>query len=57
VALLFTKVHSRILHPGRSQLFDGCPKAPSRPIAKTIDKLDQALEDLLAQAKLAPCET
>ena len=57
VALLFTKVHSRILRPGLSQLFDGCPKAPSRPIATAIDKLDQALEDLLAQAKLAPCET
>jgi predicted MarR family transcription regulator len=25
VALFFTKVHSRILRPGLSQVFDGCP--------------------------------
>ena len=30
VALFFTKVHSRILCPGLSQLFDGGPKAPRR---------------------------
>lgn len=57
VALFFTKVHSRILRPGLSQLFDGCPKAPNRAIATAIAKLDQALEALFDQAKLAPCKT
>ena len=36
VALFFTKVHSRILRPGLSQLFDGCPKASNRPIATAM---------------------
>ncbi|MFB1490625.1 MAG: hypothetical protein AADX96_12615, partial [Thiocapsa sp. C3-sup] len=54
VALFFTKVHSRILRPGLSQLFDGCPKAPNRPIATAMGRLQQALDDLLGQAKLAP---
>ena len=56
VALLFTKVHSRILRPGLSQLFNGCPKAPNRPIATAMAKLDQALGALFNDAKLAPCE-
>ncbi|MBP6735225.1 MAG: hypothetical protein KAX51_12225 [Chromatiaceae bacterium] len=54
MALFFTKVHSRILRPGLSQLFDGCPKAPNRPIATAMDRLQQALADLFEQAKLAP---
>jgi hypothetical protein len=56
VALFFTKVHSRILRPGLSQLFDGCPKAPNRPIATAIGRLQQVLADLFAQAKLAPVQ-
>jgi len=54
VALFFTKVHSRILRPGLSQLFDGCPKAPNRPIATAMGRLQQAFADLFEQAKLAP---
>ncbi len=54
VALFFTKVHSRILRPGLSQVFDGCPKAPNRPIATAMGRLQHALEDLFEQAKLAP---
>jgi hypothetical protein len=54
VALFFTKVHSRILRPGLSQLFDGCPKAPNRPIATAMNRLQQAFADLFEQAKLAP---
>jgi hypothetical protein len=57
VALLFTKVHSRILRPGLSQLFDGCPKAPNRPIATAMGRLQQAFADLFDQAKLAPAQT
>ena len=54
VALFFTKVHSRILRPGLSQMFDGCPKAPNRPIATAMSRLQQAFADLFEQAKLAP---
>lgn len=53
VALFFTKLDTRILRPGLSQLFNGCPKAANRPIAKAIQALDQAFEGLCAQAKLA----
>ena len=56
VALFFTKVHSRILRPGLSQLFDGCPKAPNRPIATAMVKLDQAFAALFNEAKLAAGE-
>ena len=54
VALLFTKLQNRILRPGLSQLFDGCPKAPNRPVANAIKQLDRALEKLILEAKLAP---
>jgi Mn-dependent DtxR family transcriptional regulator len=54
VALFFTKVHSRILRPGLSQLFDGCLKAPNRTIATAMGRLHHALEDQFEQAKLAP---
>jgi hypothetical protein len=57
VALFFTKVHSRILRPGLSQLFDACPKAPSRPIATAMRRLHQAFEALFDQATLHPCKT
>ena len=56
VALFFTKVHSRILRPGLSQLFHGCPKAPNRPIAAAMNRLQQAFADLFDQAKLAPAQ-
>ena len=56
VALFFTKVHSRILRPGLSQLFDGCPKAPNRPIATAMRRLHEALGALFDQAKLEPCK-
>jgi len=56
VALFLTKVHSRILRPGLSHLFDGCPKAPNRPIATAMHKLDQALNVLFNEAKLTACE-
>ena len=57
VALFFTKAHSRILRPGLSQRFDGCPKAPNRPIATAMKRLHQTLADLFDQAKLAPAQT
>ncbi len=56
VAMLFVKLNNRLLRPGLSQLFDGCPQAPDRPMAKAIKELDRALEQLLAQAKITPLQ-
>lgn len=53
VALFFSKLNARVLRPGLSQLFDGCPQAPNRPLANAIKALDQAFEELLTEAKLA----
>ena len=51
--LFFTKVNARIIRPGLSQLFDGCPKAPNRPLATAIKQFDRSCEQLFAEAKLA----
>jgi hypothetical protein len=56
VALFFSKLHSRLLRPGLSQLFDGCPEAPNRPLAAAMRHLDRAFAGLVAQAKLAPSQ-
>ena len=53
VCLFFTKVNARIIRPGLSQLFDGCPKAPSRLLATAMRQLDRSCEQLFAEAKLA----
>jgi hypothetical protein len=53
VCLFFTKVNARVIRPGLSQLFDGCPKAPNRPLAVAIRQLDRTCERLFAEAKLA----
>lgn len=53
VSLFFTKVNARVIRPGLSQLFDGCPKAPNRPIASAMRQLEQACEQLFVEAKLA----
>jgi len=53
VCLFFTKVNARIIRPGLSQLLDGCPKAPNRPLAVAIKQLDRSCEQLFAEAKLA----
>ncbi len=53
VALFFTKLNARVIRPGLSQLFDGCPKAPKRRPAKAIQGLDRAFDQLIAEAKLA----
>ena len=53
VALFYTKLNARILRPGFSQLFDGCPNAPDRPLADAAKRLDTAFDKLIAQAKLA----
>lgn len=53
VCLFFTKVNARVIRPGLSQLFDGCPKAPNRPLAAAIKPFDHSCEQLFAEAKLA----
>ena len=53
VALFYTKVNARVLRPGLSQLFDGCPKAPNRPLARAAKQLDAAFDTLINEAKLA----
>jgi hypothetical protein len=53
VSLFFTKVNARIIRPGLSQLLDGCPQAPNRPLATAMRQLDRACEQLFAEAKLA----
>jgi hypothetical protein len=53
ICLFFTKVHDRIIRPGFSELADGCPKAPNRPIAAAMRQLDRSMEQLIDEAKLA----
>ena len=53
ICLFLTKVHVRIIRPGFSQLMDGCPKAPNRPVAHAMRQLDRAMERFIDQAKLA----
>ena len=53
VCLFFTKVNARIIRPGLSQLFDGCPKAPNRPLATAIKQFERSCEQFFAEAKLA----
>lgn len=53
ICLFMTKVHHRILRPGLSQIMDGCPKAPQRPVASAIKQLDQAIDRMISEAKLA----
>jgi hypothetical protein len=53
VALFFTKLNARVIRPGLSQLFDGCPKAPNRPLAAAAKRLDVAFDNFIAEAKLA----
>lgn len=53
ICLFLSKVHTRVIRPGFSQLMDGCPKATKRPIAKAMRQLDCALDQLIGEAKLA----
>ena len=53
ICLFLTKVHIRVIRPGFSQLADGCPRAANRPIANAIRQLDQSVDQLITEAKLA----
>jgi hypothetical protein len=53
ICLFLTKVHTRVIRPGFSQLMDGCPKTAKRPITNAMRRLDCALDQLIGEAKLA----
>jgi len=53
ICLFMTKVHHRIFRPGLSQVMDGCPNAPGRPVATAMKQLDGAIDQLVSEAKLA----
>jgi len=53
ISVFLTKLHARVIRPGFSQLADGCPKAPNRPIAAAMRHLDRAMDQLMLEAKLA----
>ena len=53
ICLFLTKVHIRVIRPGFSQLTDGCPRAANRPIANAMRQLDQTMDQLITEAKLA----
>lgn len=53
ICLFMTKVHQRILRPGLSQIMDGCPKSPRRPVASAMKQLDHAIDQMVSEAKIA----
>ncbi|MEA2081087.1 MAG: hypothetical protein U9P00_14790 [Pseudomonadota bacterium] len=53
ICLFLTKVHNRVIRHGFSQLNNGCPKAPNRPIASTTRQLDRAMDQLIVEVVLA----
>ena len=53
ICLFITKVHSHVIRPGFSQLADGRPKAPNRPIATAMRQLDRSLDQLINEAESA----
>lgn len=53
ICMFLTKVHVRVIRPGVSQLMDGCPQTPHRPIATAIRQLDRSIDQLISEAKLA----
>lgn len=52
MSLFFTKLNARVIRPGLSELFDGCPKAPNRPVSNAMQQLNDAFEELIVEAKL-----
>lgn len=50
--MLFVKLHNRLLRPRLFQLFNGCPKAPNRPLTDTFNQLDRSLEGFIKGVKI-----
>ena len=53
ICLFMTKVHHRVIRAGLSQLMNGCPNAPRRPVTAAFRQLDHAIDQLMVEAKLA----
>lgn len=54
IALFYTKVNSRILRGGLSQLFDGLDTQGERKLLLAMNKVETAIEEHIQCAKLAP---
>jgi hypothetical protein len=53
ICLFLTEVHVRVIRSVVSQLMDGCPKAPNRPVANAMRQLDRSTEQLITEAEFA----
>ena len=53
ICLFLTKVHNRVTRHGFSQLNNGCPKAPNRPIVSAMRQLDRAMDQLIVEVVLS----
>jgi len=53
IAFFYTKVHSRVLRGGLSQLFDGVDAKQQRRLIVAVNNMEAAIDDPIACAKLA----
>ena len=53
IGLLFTKVHTRLLRDGLSQLFDQADVEQARPLTLAINKVEKVIDEHIASTKLA----
>lgn len=53
IGLFFTKVHSRLLRGGLSQLFDPTDVSLSRPLAAAVNRVEKIIEGQIQCAKIA----
>jgi hypothetical protein len=53
VALFFTKTYARILRPGHARLDPVMPVDPTDTLASTFRRWEQALDQHIAEAKIA----
>ena len=53
LSLFFTKVHSRVLRGGLSQLFDQIDAGKNRPMVIALNKMEKAIDEHIQYAKIA----
>ena len=53
ISLFYSKVHSRVLRDGLSQLFDGLDEAGERKMVAAMKKVEESIEEHIQCAKLA----
>ncbi|MCY4363064.1 MAG: hypothetical protein OXE42_12930, partial [Gammaproteobacteria bacterium] len=53
IGLFFTKVHSRLLRGGLSQLFDPTDVSLSRPFVAAVNRVEKIIEGQIQCAKIA----